>query len=178
MTTGVLYTTTEDGEELAIIDVLNPAFTVTVADSELVALAERRRWAEDEEIERGVVTTAPEDDRSRLEDDESEEDQLVSDPGRIVIVHLFLSERVSPGPLRARLEVVEAVGRLADLNELPSPARGPREHRDRREHQGEHRRRAHRRSLPASSLLATIGYLVLRGGSRANPWRVCERGLL
>jgi len=41
MTTGVLYTTTEDGEELAIIDVLNPAFTVTVADSELVALAER-----------------------------------------------------------------------------------------------------------------------------------------
>src|SRR5580698_5864416 len=41
MKTPVLYATTEDGEKLPIIDVMNPAFAVTVADSEVVAMAEQ-----------------------------------------------------------------------------------------------------------------------------------------
>ncbi len=41
MKTDVLYATTKEGEEVAIIDVTNPAFALTVADSDLVALAEQ-----------------------------------------------------------------------------------------------------------------------------------------
>lgn len=41
MGTDVLYTTTKEGEQVAIIDVTNPAFTLTVADAEVVALQEQ-----------------------------------------------------------------------------------------------------------------------------------------
>jgi hypothetical protein len=41
MNSDILHATTEGGEKLAIIDVTNPAFAVTVADSELAALEEQ-----------------------------------------------------------------------------------------------------------------------------------------
>jgi hypothetical protein len=41
MRSDVFHTTTREGEEVAIIDVTNPAFALTVADAELVALQEQ-----------------------------------------------------------------------------------------------------------------------------------------
>ncbi len=41
MKTGVVYAKTEEGVELAVIDVTNPAFRVTATDAELAAMAEQ-----------------------------------------------------------------------------------------------------------------------------------------
>jgi hypothetical protein len=52
MRTGVLYAETEEGLKLAVIDVTNPAFTVTATDAELAGMAEQyiREAARQQEI--------------------------------------------------------------------------------------------------------------------------------
>ena len=60
---------------------------------ELVALAERLPRPEHPQVERRVVSAAPEHDLAEVEEHEPREDRLVGDSGGIVVIHFLLPER-------------------------------------------------------------------------------------
>ena len=84
---------------------------------ELVDCAERGRRVEDEEIEPGREPPPPQHEDAKEEEDEPREDELMGQPRRLVIIHLFLHERIPPHPLgsdlRNAIETVLGEGALS-----------------------------------------------------------------
>jgi hypothetical protein len=111
---------------------------------ELVDLSDRLRRPQDEEVPRRIEPTSPEDERPEEEDHEPDEDQLVSDPGGLVIRHLLLRERVAENGRNTLGDPIEAIDESPDSHELPSPHHRPDEERVGGHDEQEHDGRVHR----------------------------------